>query len=78
MNFRVLVIPRKAYDKLLQSCDQGNSEFDTLVNAFVMRDSGNEFVQIPCDDAAVELIMNLALSKCPEIVSAITMLDRSN
>ena len=78
MNFRVVVIPRKAYDKLLQSCDQGSSEFDTLVNAFVMRDGGNEFVQIPCDDEGYDLILNLAVSKCPEIVSAILMIDRSN
>ena len=78
MNFRVIVIPRKAYDTLLANCDRDSPELDPLVNAFVMRDSGNEFVQIPCDDAEFDLILKLALSKCPKIVSAIMMFDRSN
>ena len=73
MNFRVIVIPRKAYNILLVNCDRDSPEFDILVNTFVMRDRGNEFVQIPCDDAEFDLILNLAVSKCPEIVSVIRL-----
>lgn len=73
MDLRVIVISREAYNELVANCDSASPELDILVNTFVMRDGGNEFVQIPCDPTEFELILSLAVAKCPEIVSAIRL-----
>jgi hypothetical protein len=49
---------------------RNNRKFDCLA----MKDAeGKEEIQIRCDNGAQNLILKLALSKCPEILSALRL-----
>ena len=74
MHIKLVVIPRELYDRLLGMCDPATREYEILANSLVMRHGNMEEIQIPCDDAAAEVILKLARSKCPEVVAAIRML----
>ena len=58
MVLKMVVIPRGLHDRLIGMCDPKSSEYDTLVNGFIVRDGNEEAVQIACDDADTELILN--------------------
>jgi hypothetical protein len=74
MNIKLVVIPRELHDRLLGTCDPTGREYEILANSLVIRHGNMEEIQIPCDDAAAEVILKLARSKCPEVVAAIRML----
>jgi len=74
MNIKLVVIPRELHDRLLGTCDPTSREYEILANSLVIRHGNMEEIQIPCDDAAAEVILKLARSKCPEVVAAIRML----
>lgn len=73
MNIKLVVIPRELHDRLLGTCDPTGREYEILLNSLVIRDGNMEEIQIPCDEAAAEVILKLARSKCPEVVAAIRM-----
>ena len=73
MNIKLVVIPREFRDPLLGTCDPTTREYEILANSLV-RHGNMEEIQIPCDDAAAEVILKLARSQCPEVVAAIRML----
>ena len=76
MKIKVLGIRIADYERLVASCDKNTPEYECLINAFVRRNNGQEEVGVPVDNAGLDLILKLALSKCPEIISAIRMLER--
>ena len=72
MDIKLVVIPRELHDRLLAKCD--GSDYECLINGFVVHDgTGREVIEIPCDRAGADLIMNLAGRECPESLPAIRL-----
>lgn len=65
----LLTIPQHYYQRLLASCAVLWPEYRTLKNGIVVHDSaGREHVQILCNPAQTQLIINFAQRTCAEAI----------
>ena len=70
----IVVIPQRSYKRLHQVCDEANPTYFWLKNGAAMPLGEKEEVHVLCNGERGRLLMNLAESKCPELVSQMRLI----
>jgi hypothetical protein len=71
-------MPMTTYRTLRSMCIAGSLEYSLLKTAVILRHDGSEDVNLFCDNAGAQSLVNFASRRCPQLVSQIKLTaDRS-
>ena len=73
----IVVIPRGSYKRLLEASDKTSDAYFWLKNGAATPIGEKEEVHVLCNRERGRLLMNLAKSKCPELVSKMRLILES-
>lgn len=74
----LVVMPMTAYRMLRSMCDTGSLEYRWLRTGFIVSHDGTDDVNVFCDNADAQSLVDFASRRCPQLVSQIKLTaDRS-
>jgi hypothetical protein len=67
----LVVMPMTAYRTLRPMCNAGSPEYSLLKTAVILRHNGSEDVNLFCDNADAQSLVDFASRRCPQLASQI-------
>lgn len=69
----LVVMPMTAYRTLGSMCNAGSPEYSLLRTAVILRHDGTQDVNLFCEDADAQSLVDFASHRCPQVASQIKL-----